>query len=193
MNLEDWNTVVIDRALVDLHEVVPPRKHFPKSQNVDSRVRLMQRLLELVAITWRGPIEIHFRVAFISVATKEILGLSPALVVAEARHVESDRTMRTGQRWLGVEDGHLAAAAAAAHVRRKIVSQDAARVAQPARMLRAGGIQQNAYRLLRLGAQDHHAGINFARLESIAINVRNAAGDVALRIHQDCVRHGVRN
>ena len=60
-------------------------------------------------------------------------------------------------------------------------------------MLLTGGIQKNPDGLLSLGAEHNRARMNFVRLPSISVDVKNAPGAVTISIHQDPVNHRVRN
>src|SRR5436190_10595930 len=60
-------------------------------------------------------------------------------------------------------------------------------------MLPTCGIQQNPDGLLGLGTEHNRARINFVRLPSISVDIKNAPGAVAIDIHQNPVNHRVRN
>src|SRR5712692_7037570 len=73
------------------------------------------------------------------------------------------------------------------------MAEDAAGIGEPIRMLWRGGIQEDTDRFLRLSAEDHGAGVDFAGLASVAVDIENAASAVAIQVHEDSVDHGVRN
>src|SRR5437867_11584633 len=73
------------------------------------------------------------------------------------------------------------------------MAEYAAGIGETIGILRRRGIEQNANGLLRLRTQDYDAGKNLAGLTSVAVDVENTAGAVALGIHQDFVSHGDRD
>ena len=78
-------------------------------------------------------------------------------------------------------------------MRGEVVAEYAAGISETIGILRRRGIEQNANGLLRLRTQDYDASKNLAGLTSVAVDVENTAGAVALGIHQDFVSHGVRD
>ena len=72
------------------------------------------------------------------------------------------------------------------------MAKDTAGIGEAIRMLRSCGIEKNTDGLLRLRAENDNAGVDFAGLPRVAVNVENAAGAIAIRIHQNFVDHGVR-
>src|SRR6266851_6347266 len=73
------------------------------------------------------------------------------------------------------------------------MAEDTAGIGEAIRMLRRGGIEQDADRFLSLRAENDGAGVDFACLARVAVDVENAAGAVAVRVHENFVDHGIRN
>src|SRR6266403_3110730 len=73
------------------------------------------------------------------------------------------------------------------------MAEHAAGIGEAVRILRRGGIEQDAGRFLRLGAENDGAGVDFTSLAGVAVDVENAAGAVAARVHEDFVDHSIRN
>jgi len=65
------------------------------------------------------------------------------------------------------------------------MAKNAAGVAQAGRVLRRGGIEKDAYRLLRLRAKNHNSRKNFVRLMCLTIDVDHTARVVSIRVHED--------
>src|SRR5690242_4669052 len=60
-------------------------------------------------------------------------------------------------------------------------------------MVWRSGIQKDADGFLRLSAENDDARVDFAGLARNAINIKDAAGAIAIVIHQNFVRHGIGN
>src|SRR6267143_7187773 len=73
------------------------------------------------------------------------------------------------------------------------MAEDAAGIGEAIRMLRRGGIEQDADRFLSLRAENDRARVDFACLARVAVDVEYAAGAVAVRVHENVVDHGIRN
>src|SRR5438445_9662152 len=73
------------------------------------------------------------------------------------------------------------------------MAEDTAGIGKTIRILGRGGIQKDADGFLRLRAENHSPGADFTGLASVAVDVENAAGAVAVGVHEDFVSHGVRN
>src|SRR5260370_39391149 len=73
------------------------------------------------------------------------------------------------------------------------MAEHAAGSGEAVRILRRGGIEQDAGRFLRLRAKNDGAGVDFACLAGVAVDIENAAGAVAVSVHEDFVDHGIRN
>ncbi len=71
------------------------------------------------------------------------------------------------------------------------MAEDAAGIGKTIRILRRGGVEKDADGFLRLRAEDYRAGVDFAGLASVAVDVENATGAIAIRVHEDFVDHGV--
>ena len=63
----------------------------------------------------------------------------------------------------------------------QVVSEDPARVRQAVWKSRRRRVEEDAHRLERLRAQNHHAAVDFARLRADAVDVEDAASHGARR------------
>src|SRR6266436_6507257 len=193
VDFEDGDSVDVLDVRIELDEIVPARENFSKAGYVNACARLKQGFLVGCAKAWRTPIEFRGGFAFVAETTEEFLVRRRVRQIAKARNVDAERFFGTTQRRLYAERGKFAAAATAADVRRKVMAESAAGVAETVRVLRRRRIEQDARGFLRLRAEDHDTGKNLAGLASVAVDVENAASAVALGIHQDFESHGIRD
>src|SRR6202045_4292504 len=73
------------------------------------------------------------------------------------------------------------------------MAEHAAGIGEAIRILRRGGIEQDAGRFLSLRAKNDGAAVDFACLAGVAVDIEKAAGAVAVSVHEDFVEHGIRN
>src|SRR5260370_29186590 len=103
--------------------------------------------------------------------------------MAEARGLYAERFFVTAKKGFRAESRNSPPPPAAADMRGEEMPEDDAGIGETIRMLRRGGIEQNANRFLRLRAENDDAGMDFAGLSRVAVDVENTAGAVSFRVH----------
>ena len=195
VDFEDGDSVDVFHVGIELYKIVPAREDFAKAGDFHAGARLEESFLVGFAETRGAPIELGGRFAFVAEAAEEFLVRRSILQVAETCDVNPEWLMCSApfDGWLRTKVRKFAAAAAAADVGGEVVAEDTAGIGEAVRMLRRGGIQKDAGGFLGLGTENYSAGVNFAWLARVAVNIEDAAGSVAGRIHEDFVGHGIRN
>ena len=193
VDFEDRNAVNIFDAGVELDEIVPARENLAEAGDADAGAGLEKSLFVGFAEAGRLPVEFRRRLALVAKAAEEFLVGRSVLQVAETRDIDAEWLNGPAERRFCAEYWKFAAAAAAADVRSEVMAKHAAGIGEAIRILGRGGIEQDADRFLRLGAENDGARVDFARLAGVAVDVENAAGAVAVRLHEDSVDHGIRN
>src|SRR5207245_6919987 len=78
-------------------------------------------------------------------------------------------------------------------MRGEVMAEDSAGIREAVRILRRSGIKENADRFLSLRTEDDHAGIDFVRLASVAIDIEDAPCVIVVLAHENFVDHGIGN
>ena len=78
-------------------------------------------------------------------------------------------------------------------MRRQIVPEYAAGIAQPIGMLPVRRIEKDARRLLSLRAQNYNPRRDLMGFFRIAVDVEDACGPIRVCVHQNLVHHRVRD
>ncbi len=176
---------------IDLDEIVEAREDFAEAGDLEGFARLKDGFFEGVAEARSAEIEAGGGFAFVAVAAEKFFVWRIIFEIAEARDVNADGFVGSGEGFLVAKLGEIAAAAAAADVSGEVVAEGAAGVGEAVGMLPRAGIEQNARGFLRLRAEDDGAGGEFARLFGDAVDVEEAAGAIGGGVHQDFVDHRV--
>ena len=113
--------------------------------------------------------------------------------VAEPRDEQARRFARRVLIGRLVEGREVRRGAEAGEMRQQVLAEDAARIGEPGRVLRPGGVQQQAHRLERLRRQDDDAPMDLVVRPRRPVDVPDAGGASRLRVHQDLRRHRLRD
>ncbi len=193
MDFENGNSVNIFQIGIKLHEIIPAGENFAEAGDFDAGARLEKGFFVSFAEARGVPVELGAGLAFVAEAPEKFFVGRGVLQVAETRDVDAEWLYGAAERRLRVESGKFAAAAGAADMRGEVMAEDAAVIGETIRILRRSGVQEDTDGFLRLRAEDYGTGVDFAGLARVAIEEENAAGAVAIRVHENFVDHGVRD
>src|SRR5256885_1632079 len=193
MNFYDRDSVDVSHGCIEFYEVLPAGQNFAETRDADANFWFTESFFIRIAETWSVPTEVDAGFAFVAVTAEEILGGRLTGNIAEARDVDPNGLSRTTHGGGCAEGRKISASACAANVRRKITAESTAGIAETVRIFARCGVQQNAGGLLSLCAENDCPRVNFVRLFRIAIDIKNSAGAILRRVHQDFVDHRIRD